>query len=293
MKTGSWLRASVIVPVFNHWELVPELLACLKVQTLAPGMFELLIVDNGSDAMPQDPDLPPWARLLHCPIPGSYAARNLAIAAAQGEVLVFTDADCRPEPDWLVRGLACLDGMQAAGVVAGDIRVVPQDASAPTSYEIYDMILGLPQRRYVERGYAITANLFVPRAVMDATGDFDARRYSGGDADFCRRAVAAGFDLLFCAEAVVRHPARRVWEELTAKARRIKGGQVAAGSFGRRLSYVFRTLIPPVHVWRIALRAKAFPLRQRLTVCAIKLRLWGVEIQEMLRLLLGAKSRRQ
>lgn len=292
MKVESRLRVSVIVPVFNHWDLVPALLACLKAQTLPHDLFELLIVDNGSDVLPSAPELPPFAHLLHCPVPGSYAARNLAVAEAQGELLAFTDADCRPQADWLERGLGCHLRASAKALIAGEIQVVPRAADAPTLYEIYDMILGLPQRRYVERGYAITANLFVPKRVMAEVGMFDASRFSGGDAEFCRRAVAAGHTLEFCTSSVVLHPARREWHELAAKARRIKGGQIAAGPQWRRVMWVCRTFIPPVSVWRIVMRASAFSRRHRLAVCWIKTRLWGVEILTMLGLLAGRPPNR-
>jgi GT2 family glycosyltransferase len=286
-------RVSVIVPVFNHWEAIPRLIASLAAQTLAVEQFELLIVDNGSDAMPHEPDLPPWARLLYCNTPGSYAARNIAIAEARGQLLAFTDADCRPESDWLTAGLACQMRSGANTLVAGDIRIVPQDEAQPTIYEIYDMILGLPQRRYVERGYAITANLFVPRAVFDVVGVFDAQRFSGGDADLCRRASSAGFRLTFCVQSIIVHPARYEWRDLVVKARRVKGGQIMAGSLMRRITYIFRTLIPPVYVWKIAMRAQSFTIAQRLRVCMIKTRLWGVELLEMLRLLAGGAPGRR
>lgn len=285
-------QVTVIAPVFNHWTLVPDLLAALHAQSLPSETFELLLVDNGSAHVP-DLALPHWARLLHCASPGSYSARNLALGEARGDILAFTDADCRPEPDWLAQGLACMAGSKDRCLVAGDIRLEPRDPVRPTPYEIYDMALGMPQRRYVDRGYAITANLFVPRVIVDAVGPFDAKRFSGGDAEFCRRARAAGFGLVFCAASRIRHPARSEWRELVTKARRIKGGQIAAGSPGRRLSYALRTLIPPVHVWKIALRARPFTLRQRLLVCAIKTRLWGVEIAEMLRLLFGGRASRE
>ncbi|HQT00413.1 MAG TPA: glycosyltransferase [Thiobacillus sp.] len=286
-------QVSVIVPVYNHWDRMPHLIACLAAQTFPLAQFELLIVDNGSDHLPPVAGLPPWARLLHCAAPGSYAARNVAIAEARGNVLAFTDADCRPEPGWIAAGLTCLERSGGHALAAGDIRIVPELEYAPTPYEVYDMMLGLPQRRYVERGYAITANLFVPHAVFGEVGLFDARRFSGGDADLCRRAVAAGHGLIFCEQSVVVHPARRAWDELVVKAKRIKGGQIMAGPLMRRLGWVFRTFVPPVSVWRIVLRARSFTWRQRLMVCMIKTRLWGVEILEMLHLLTGREPGRR
>ena len=115
------------------------------------------------------------------------------------------------------------------------------------------MIRGIPQARYVRHGYAATANLVVPAAVFRALGGFDARRFSGGDAEFCRRAGAAGHPIRLVPEAVVLHPARSRWDELAAKTRRVTGGQVGAGPPRRRLVWFLRTLTPPLRaLWRFA-----------------------------------------
>lgn len=278
---------SVIVPVYNHWHLIPELIDCLRNQSLGTDSFELLLVDNGSDYVPEESALPSFARLLHCATPGSYAARNEGIRNARGELLTFTDADCRPEPQWLEEGLTAF---RSAGrtdvIVAGGISVVPANPDAPTTYELYDMTLGLPQARYVRRGYGITANLFVPRVVIDRVGAFDENRFSGGDAEFCRRAVRRGVGLKYCAKASICHPARSTWDDLVIKARRVKGGQLTAGPRRSRIIWAVRTVIPPVWAWLNALRAKRLSPKQRLVVCVLQGRLWFVEIAELVRLLL-------
>ena len=86
----------------------------------------------------------------------------------------------------------------------------------------------------------------------------------GGDADFCRRAGRAGHPLRLVAGAVVAHPARADWAELAAKARRVKGGQVAAGPLPRRAAWVLRSLCPPLTDSRLILAAP-FP---RPTACS-------------------------
>jgi glycosyltransferase involved in cell wall biosynthesis len=282
------ISVSVIVPVYNHWHLVPDLLKCLEGQSLETRNFELLLVDNGSDDLPEDPGLPPFARLLVCRTPGSYAARNMAIAESRGSILAFTDADCRPSPQWLAAGLAAFDGQpETPRLVAGDVAVEPQDWDVMTPTEAYDVSLGLPQARYVSKGYAVTANLFVGRAVFDSVGLFDASRFSGGDAEFCRRAVASGVPLVFNQTARIVHPARRDWSELVAKRRRVKGGQITAGSIRRRLMYGVRSFLPPVFAWRNAIKAKQLTGAQRLLVCRLLAKLWIVDMLEVVRLLAG------
>ncbi len=285
------VRFSVVVPVYRDWHLVPALLACLQRQTLAPERFEVILVDNGSPDFAVPPALPENARIVRCETPGSYAARNEGVRHSRGEWLAFTDADCLPAPEWL----GALDeeaGRHAwATLIAGAVEVVGLSA-APSAAEIHDIVRGIPQARYVGRGYGATANLAAPRAVFDAVGGFDAGRFSGGDADFCRRAGARGVALVYAPRARVDHPARATWRAVAAKARRIKGGQIARGSPRRRAAWVARTLVPPVpEAWRL-LGATRHPLRHRLVAVAVQAGLWGVEVGETIRLLAGGDPRR-
>lgn len=279
---------SVVVPVYRQWHLAGKLLASLAAQTLPRASFEVILVDNGS---PEVPALDaPGVMVLRCEAPGSYAARNLGAAAARGRWLAFTDADCVAAPDWL----ATLHAAALAGaerLLAGTVRMVASSAR-PGASEIYDLVKGIPQERYIRRGYAATANLAVPRAVFERLGGFDSGRFSGGDAEFCRRAGRAGVTIALVGEAVVKHPARTSWAEIATKARRIKGGQMTANAAWRHRTLA-GTLIPPVFgFWRFLTDRRHAPAR-RLVAAAVLFGVWTVEIDEALRLRRGkARERR-
>jgi GT2 family glycosyltransferase len=281
-------RFSVVVPVHRHWPLVPELLAALAAQALRD--FELVLVNNDAPAPPPPLDLPDNARIVPCAGPGSYAARNAGAAAARGAWLAFTDADCRPEPGWLAALAAAAETTDGGGLLAGPVTMqLPEAANA---FAAYDLVRGIPQARYVARGYATTANLALPAALFRALGGFDPDRRSGGDATFCRRAGAAGHPLTLVPGAVVRHPCRDSWEALRIKARRIKGGQIRAGPLPRRAAWALRTLAPPLRDAAHYL-ASPHPARQRLAAVAVRFRLWGVELAETARLLAGGQPERR
>jgi glycosyltransferase involved in cell wall biosynthesis len=100
----SVLQFSVIIPVYNDWEPLDESLRSLSRQTDAPS-FEVVIVDDGSAYEAPD-SIRRWnqhfpltiVRQPHTGIPG---ARNHGIQNAKGNVLVFTDADCRLQSNCL------------------------------------------------------------------------------------------------------------------------------------------------------------------------------------------------
>lgn len=282
---------SVIVPVYNHWSLIPRLLACLEAQTLPNNLFEIILVDNGSDFIPADLSLPANACILVCNTPGSYAARNEAIGQAQGQYLAFTDADCRPCPGWLAAGIERLELCPSGNIlVAGAVRMVAMDRRQPTLVELYDITLGIPQALYVERGFGVTANLFVPKRLIELAGPFDGSRFSGGDAEFCRRATKLGAQLVYLEPAMVEHPARQHWFELVSKARRIKGGQICSGTLLKRIEWGVRTIIPPLQAWKRVWRSPGLSRGQKMTVCVLQFRLWFIGLVEMIQLVLRLKT---
>lgn len=282
------VAVSVVVPVYRHWDLIPDLLAALAEQDLRAGRIEIVLV-NDHASVPA-PDLPPEIRVVQGPGQGSYAARNAGARAAQGRRLAFTDADCRPQPGWLT---AFVDAARAApeSLLAGPVVPTPAGPGTPNRWEVFDIVRGIPQIRYVAHGYAATANLSVPTAAFHALGGFDGVRRSGGDAEFCRRARRKGYSLRFVPEAVVDHLARADLESLAQKARRVKGGQVASGPAWHRLTWMLRTLAPPLREIAIFARS-SHPRRWRLLAVGVRLRLWGVELAEMARLLTGKPPER-
>src|SRR5690606_11370451 len=127
-------------------------------------------------------------------------------------------------------------------------------------------VKGIPQERYVRHGYGATANLGTTRMVLDRVKGFDARRKSGGDADFCRRATGSGSGLEYLPQAIVDHPARATWLELKTKARRVKGGQIRHQNDMRGLLIVLAKSVaqPFIDATRFLLDHK-WPLPYRLS----------------------------
>ena len=282
---------SVIVPVYQQWHLVPTLLRCLKEQTTERESFEVILVDN--EAQPSTrPELESLATVVHCAKPGSYAARNAGAAIARGKWFSFTDADCRPDQDWLAQLHRLIGNLPTDTLIGGNIVMV-SDHEHPNAFEMYDIVKGIPQQRYVGRHYAATANLSASASLFHKIGGFDATRLSGGDADFCRRAAIAGVGIVFAEQARVFHPARSTWHELTTKVRRVKGGQVTAGTWKRRMAWALRSLTPPLRaLYRFAKKPNT-PLRYRLTAMVLQMGLWLVEVVEMIRLLAGFSPERK
>ena len=96
--------ATVVVPYYQAPEALALTLAALEGQTYPRELFEVVVVDDGSDP-PLAPvaDSPLTVRVVHQPDRGFglARARNTGARAAAGEILAFLDCDMMPEAAWL------------------------------------------------------------------------------------------------------------------------------------------------------------------------------------------------
>jgi hypothetical protein len=89
---------SIVIPVHNDWEPLEQCLGSLAKQTNCP-VFEVIIVDDGSRGAAPESILQ-WNRsyplsIVRQPNTGVSSARNRGVQESKGDVLIFTDADCR------------------------------------------------------------------------------------------------------------------------------------------------------------------------------------------------------
>lgn len=227
MSGASPPTASVIIPVRNGAELLDRCLAALDHQDYG-GTIEVLVVDNGStEDLAAVTDRHPGVRLLQEQRPGSYAARNLALTVATGEVLAFTDGDCEPSPGWLREAVTALVEEPVADMVGGRVNVTYAHGDPRSASELFEAVHGFPQERYLEdQQFAVTANMITWRRVVDRVGPFDAALASRGDANWGQRVAESGGLQRFARDAVVFHPARATWPESLEKWRRVARGRV-------------------------------------------------------------------
>ncbi|MBT8485360.1 MAG: glycosyltransferase [Phycisphaerae bacterium] len=289
---------SVVIPAYAAADDLPGCLEALETQTYPADRFEVIVVDNGGN---EDVDElvrhHPSVTLLREERPSSYIARNRAVAVARGEVIAFTDADCRPKPGWIEAGVRALRSDDNAGYVGGRIELFCRDPECPTLAEHYEMATAFRQKESVRGGYAATANVFTSRRVLDQVGGFDESLKSLGDAVWTRSVVRAGYRPVYGHEAVVSHPCRLTLAQVRGRAVRKTGGEHDLTRRRRhpvmhQLAGLVRTFVPLQRV-RLILGYHADRgawVRPRLLLLQGSITL--IEMRERLRLLLGGRSSR-
>lgn len=178
---------SIILPVLNMECYLSSTLDALLSQGWITQNDQIIVVDNGSTDRSID-----IARsyqevdLLFQPVRGSYAARNLGIQSAKGEIILFLDPDCRPRQNWLE---AALTSFQDPGVeiVLGKRHygTMSKELSLLAAYENQKIqwILAQKNPSYV---YGYTNNMAARRSLFEKSGLFQ-ERLRGGDTIFIQR----------------------------------------------------------------------------------------------------------
>jgi GT2 family glycosyltransferase len=287
-------RISVVVPHFEDLGGLEHCLDHLDRQSLPRATFEIVVADNNSPCGPAAIErlINGRARLTVVPEKGAGPARNGGVAVARGDVLAFTDSDCRPEPGWLAAGLAALGEYDFVG---GAMEVLVDDADRMTPTEAFEYVFAFNNRRYVMRkGFTVTANLFCRRDLFEQVGGF--RVGLSEDVEWCQRASAAGFRLGYAPEAVVGHPARKTWAELRKKWSRTnkEAFLLYTARPGGWAVFLARACLMPLsavaHTHKVLASAKLPSFGQKLSALGVLYRLRFWRLMESFRLILDNKA---
>lgn len=211
---------SVVVPFRGDGKAAARLLGSLSRLELRPG-DEIVVADNSDPAV-----LAPSDGIAVVRAGGersSYHARNAGLARAAGEWVLFTDADCVPEPGLIG---AYLSESPAAGVgaLAGAVATDPSQGHFLARYASDRGFLDQDAGLHTAGDAAATANLMVRRRALEELGGFAEGIRSGGDVDLCRRLVAAGWGIERRPAAVVRHLHRESIADLLGSIARYSAG---------------------------------------------------------------------
>jgi glycosyltransferase involved in cell wall biosynthesis len=218
--TGS--RATVLLATRNRASTLDRVLRAYGRLRPPPGGWEVVVVDNGSTDQTRNVVEAARERIpvTYCfePRPGKNRALNTGLALATGGLVVFTDDDILPRPDWLVELCAAADLRESASIIAGVIT--PCWESAPPDW----ILRGVPtsvcfgfhptgfQEGPEKPSIAFGGNLAIRADVFrrgyrfnPAIGPLPTRYTMGGEAELIRRLVREGHEVWGCPRAVVEH----------------------------------------------------------------------------------------
>ena len=205
-------RISVIVATYNRKDMVKRLLESFgKLECSCP--LEFIIIDDCSDdgtgSVVED-----WKQTIGSAdvkykfLPtrsGPARARNAGISISTGNILAFTDSDCRVDPQWVENLYQWL--IHHPGYVGAGGRVLPMDDDIFSQYNTIFRILE-PQQNLKS---IVGANFIVWKHPVMDVGMFDEYFYhpGGEETALCMKLGIRGYRFGFQQEGVVYHDYRK------------------------------------------------------------------------------------
>lgn len=202
---------SVVIPTYNRKPILEKCLAALEQQTYEPGLFdgyEVVVVDDGSTDgtvawLQAQGDRFAHVRLFEQDHLGPSAARNLGVAKAQGDTIIFIDSDLVVTEQFLQAHVTTLrTAMQAQGsdrvfTYGRVINTCNFDQPTAEPFKVTDF----------SAAFFATGNVAIARHWLEAAGLFDTRfqLYGWEDLELGVRLKQLGLKLVKCPEAVGYH----------------------------------------------------------------------------------------
>jgi glycosyltransferase involved in cell wall biosynthesis len=232
------LLVSVVLPTRNRHA---HALACAQTILANQGFIELLVIDQSDgtetrDALAGITD--ERLRYQSTDTRGVTAARNLGIDLARGDIVAFTDDDCRVEPNWVETMTAVFEADPEVAVMCGRVHV-PEELREKGFAESFEPEIREWKDRYPPfgRDWGITANLALRRDITSRVGKFDpmlgagAPLRSGGEPDLLFRVLRAGMKIVNARECSVEHLGVRAHGEESQRLMRGYGKGTGAALF--------------------------------------------------------------
>lgn len=232
-------KISVICTVYNEEATIKLLLSSLAKQTCQP--FEVIICDGQStdttqkiikDFAAQHPRL--QIKLIEKKGNRS-VGRNVAISAAQTDLIAITDAGCIPQDNWLEELLRKYEDTDAP-VVAGYYKGLPQ-----TSFEeaVVPYALVMPGRINEKTFLPATRSMLLEKEVWEGLGGFDEQLSLNEDYPFAKKIAASGYKIVFAKKAVVGWLPRKNLPEFVTMIARFAQGDAEAKILRPKVAFIF------------------------------------------------------
>lgn len=227
---------SVVLSTLGSYDTLARVLDGYSHQMVAPERFELVLAVDAAE-----PDVAAVDRVVGrrgYPVkrirgarPGLSENRNAGWRAADAPLVLFTDNDTIPLPDFLAEHLAAHEKLPAPEVgVVGLVRWAPE-LEVTTFMRWLDTGIQFDYANMEEGdvgwGRFCGANVSLKRAFIETVGDFDQDHFPYGyeDTDWAYRASEAGFRLIYNPRAVVDHLREMSLEFWKKRAKRVAAAE--------------------------------------------------------------------
>lgn len=208
-------KVSVIIPAYNEEKVIQQCLQSLVDQTFES--YEVIIIDDASTDQTKSiiqgfvSQYPDQIKLREYGKVGPGKARNLTAYQSDAEFLVFTDADCYAEPDWIGQIIGSFISDEIGSV--GGPHFAPPDSS-PFQMKLESFFKSLPSAIDFYKGSSSETretnhnplcNVAYRRDIFMRLRGFREDLFPGEDVELDQRVIREGYRILYNPQAIVYH----------------------------------------------------------------------------------------
>ena len=180
----------------------------LKEQNIDKNKYEIIVVENGSYIFKNYP-FSKEIIYFHIEEANMPKARNKGLEIAKGKYVLFTDADCVPDREWLKNILKRLSVGDVFGVGGRIERYDPITIVQKYGSNIVNGQKSLNYLPILKYPYIAGANCGYQKEILISIGGFDEKLLSGNDVDVCYKAGLLGYKIGLTPEAIIYHENRK------------------------------------------------------------------------------------
>jgi glycosyltransferase involved in cell wall biosynthesis len=198
-------QISIVVPTFNSAKVLGTCLESLTNQTVGQEKYEVIVVDDGSTDGTKDVVAKYPVTYIYQQNSGPAVARNNGVRQAEGEIILFTDADCEPQSNWIEEMVKPLRDPQVVGV-KGIYKTRQKELIARLVQIEYEHKYER-MKKFKNIDFIDTYSAAYRKDIFTKYGGFDERypKASVEDQEFSFRLSRDGYKMVFNPEAVVYH----------------------------------------------------------------------------------------
>ncbi|MGD9950716.1 MAG: glycosyltransferase family 2 protein [Desulfobulbus sp.] len=176
------LDFTIIIPAKNEERNIGNCLASIFSIDYDKHRYEVVVVDNGSEDRTNEIAKNMGATVYEKPGLTISGLRNFGASQAQGNILVFLDADCTVKKNWLEAATPYLEMQDVAAF--GSAPILPKDSTwvQRTWFHIREKKQTIEDVEWLE-----SMNMFIPRHVFFSVGGFDESLITCEDYDLSKR----------------------------------------------------------------------------------------------------------
>jgi glycosyltransferase AglI len=209
------VKNTVFICTYNRGLLINGTLnAIINHQTHKPD--EIIVVNGGGkyncqESLVKWKKIFPALKIIQTENKNLATSRNIGLPHCKGDIIIQTDDDARPFPDWVSKMVEYHQKYPNTGVIGGNVI----DAGRQTYLSRIADIATFPNHTKTKKVRSVPGvNSSYKKGVIESVGNYDETLFRGEDVDYNWRAIQKGWDVIFIPDIKVKHLHRPSWNGL-------------------------------------------------------------------------------